>query len=378
MIRASHKYLFLALAAFLCFAFSDFASAQCGSCTDPGTQTVSWNGWNFAFIRPCLTGPTTSGGNGGGIEIRNATYNGRLVFTKAHTPILNVKYQNDACGPYRDWQDQETRFACTNVTAAGRCDGPATTNCEVPGGQDTGNFCGVSVETTASKLTLTTNVSAGWYRYVLKWHFFPDGSFHPEAFFGAVPAPCVTNAHIHMIYFRVDMDIETDTPNTIEERNMANTAIAPKSDFRPPEDTYWNVWDPVIVEMSRMKQQDHSRWWRMRNTNTNRAYLIYPPEVYLEQSEDEVNIIPQLSDIWFLKYNSSNQDETNDGGSFSRYWAHLSQFMNDSTWPTDNLQGADSVVWFGGGTAHIVEGTNPACHAVQGPWFVPDPEGPSW
>ncbi len=84
---------------FLFLFIYQFAQAQCGTCTDPGTQTVNWNGWSFQFIRPCLTGPTTSGGNGGGIEIRNATYNGKLVFSKAHTPILNVKYKDDACGP---------------------------------------------------------------------------------------------------------------------------------------------------------------------------------------------------------------------------------------------------------------------------------------
>jgi hypothetical protein len=169
-----HAFIFI-LCALACF--SEFANAQCGTCTDPGTQTVTWNGWSFSFVRPCLTGGTTSGGNGG------------------HTPILNVKYQNDACGPYRDWQDQESRFACTNVTAAGRCDGPATTNCEMPNGEDTGAFCGVSVFESPTKLTLTTNVQAGWYRYVLKWHFFPDGSFHPEGLFGAVPASCVQNPH---------------------------------------------------------------------------------------------------------------------------------------------------------------------------------------
>jgi hypothetical protein len=357
------------LICFASFCFHESTDAQCTVCVDPGVQTVSWNGWSFSFVRPCLTGSTTSGGNGGGIEIRNATYNGRLVFTKAHIPILNVKYEDDACGPFRDWQDEETVFHCANVTAPGRCDGPARTNCDMPNGEDTGTFCGVSVFQTTTQLTLTTNVQAGWYRYILKWHFFPDGSFHPEALFGAVPAPCVQNAHVHMVYFRVDMDIETDTPNVIEERNASNAI--------PIE--FWSDWDPVIVEMSRMKQKDNSRWWRIRNTSTNRGYLIYPPEVYPGSiGEEEVNIFPQLSDVWFLKYNSTNQEETADGGSFNRYWAHLGQFMNDSAWPADNLVAADQVIWYGGGTIHAVEGNDPACHDVQGPWFIPDPEGPAW
>ena len=30
-------------------------------------------------------------------------------------PILNVKYDNDACGPYRDWQYDEHCFQCDGV-----------------------------------------------------------------------------------------------------------------------------------------------------------------------------------------------------------------------------------------------------------------------
>lgn len=344
--------------------------AQCTG----GPQNISWNGWTFSFVRPCLTQSTTSGGNGGGIEIRNAKYKGRLVFTKAHTPILNVKYRNDACGPYRDWQYQESVMQCTNVTAPGRCDGPVLTNCDT-GGNDTGSFTGVAVMRTPSELTLTTNVQAGWYRYIIRWHFFPDGTFHPDAYFGAVPASCVTNPHLHMIYFRVDLDVESDA-NAVEEHN----------DYRKVIDdgtTYWYSWDPIFVETMRMRQQDGSRWWRVVNRTTSRAYLIYPPELFpggIKPNEDEYDIVPQMGDIWFLKYNALNQEETADGGSFSRYWAHLNQFISDtpSEFPDDQQQSWDVVVWYAGGTLHQVEASNPTCHVVQGPYFTPDPKGTAW
>ena len=31
----------------------------------------------------------------------------KKVLRRANVPILNVKYDDDACGPYRDWQYQE-------------------------------------------------------------------------------------------------------------------------------------------------------------------------------------------------------------------------------------------------------------------------------
>jgi hypothetical protein len=370
---------------FLIFCHPDNLLAQCGSCTG-GPQNVSWEGWTFSFLRPCLTGPTTAGGRGGGLEIDNAKYHGKLVFTKAHTPILNVKYMNDACGPYRDWQDEESVFQCTNVTAPGRCDGPAITNCENPGGGDIGSFCGVSVSRTPTRLTLTTNVQAGWYRYILKWHFYPNGTFHPEAYFGTIPASCVNNQHVHMIYFRVDMDIEGSTPNTAEEHYDSNYATRPTngpeaSEFpESPEGVpYWDSWDPIFLESARFKQADGSRWWRIRNSSTGRAYLIYPPETFKAPTgPDEVTVFPQIADIWFLKYNSANQEETDDFGDFQRYWAHLGQFLNDSSWPNDSLIGADIVVWYGGGTLHAFEAGAPACHVVAGPYYLPDPKAVSW
>jgi hypothetical protein len=358
---------------FIIGSFALDAIAQCGSCSG-NPSNISYKGWQLQAVRPCQTQTTTAGGRGGGLEIRNARYNGKLVFSKAHIPVISVKYENDACGPYRDWQYQENVFNCTNVTGAGRCDGPATTNCDMPNGDDTGSFCGVSIYRTPSRLTLTTNVQAGWYRYVLKWHFYPDGTFHPEAFFGAVSDPCINNDHVHLIYWRVDMDIEGDTPNLVEEHNVYQ-----KHDHSPSADaTYWGTWDNMFLESSRNKQLDGSRWWRVRNTSTQRAYLIYPPETYKGINQDEVRFVPQISDFWMLNYASTNQEETDDSGTGTRYWGHLNNFMSDSVSSDTPNPNVDKVIWYSGAVLHENEAANPQCHDVQGPWFFPDPKGTSW
>ncbi len=59
--------------------------------------------WKFLAVRPAAS----SGMNGSGIELRYVDYRGKRVLYRAHVPILNVKYENDTCGPYRDWQYQE-------------------------------------------------------------------------------------------------------------------------------------------------------------------------------------------------------------------------------------------------------------------------------
>jgi Copper amine oxidase, enzyme domain len=374
MLKA--KMIFISIA--LAFVATEILFAQCGTCTG-GPINISWKGWTLQAVRPCLTQATTAGGRGGGLEIDNAKFNGKLVFSKAHIPIVAVKYEDDVCGPYRDWQYQENVFECTNVTGPGQCDGPAITNCDMPDGDDTGSFCGVSIYRTPGKLILTTNVQAGWYRYIFKWLFYPDGTFHPEAYFGAVSDPCVNNAHVHLVYWRLDMDIEGSTPNLFEEHNTyQKPQLSNLTDDKAPDGTYWETWDNMFLEAPRSKQMDGSRWWRVRNTSTNRAYLIYPHETYKGKSADEVRFVPQISDFWVLNFSNSNQEETDDFGTGTRYWGHLNNFLNDTVIndvPNPNI---DRVMWFSGAVLHQYEASNPQCHKANGPWFVPDPKSSPW
>ena len=55
---------------------------------------------------------------GGEVELRGVSYRGRCVLRRAHVPILNVRYDGDACGPYRDWQNEEGRFRAQGAAVA--------------------------------------------------------------------------------------------------------------------------------------------------------------------------------------------------------------------------------------------------------------------
>ncbi len=359
--------------------------AQCPPPCTGATEPVSWNGWDFSFRRPCLTEGTDAGGRGGGLEITDVNFNGRRVLFKGHLPILNVKYQNDLCGPFRDWQFQESRYNCVGkVVSDGRCEGTAVTNCSDPPGGDVGSFCGVTVDRSdPGKLVLTSLVQAGWYRYQLEWHFFLDGSFRPVIRWTAVQHPCLVNSHIHSAFWRLDFDIDTFSgePNVIEEFNDPPLASG-----------YWEVpWDKLFVEMDRMKDvATFNRWWRVRNTSTDRAYIVFPPETRTPPlGNDGGAIAPKISDVWALHFEVALQQETDDcagtpplcslGGS-GGYWAHLSRFIDQTRLP--NLLDTDVVFWYG--ASHFHQG-NPDgvpsatdCDELNGPLIVPDPAGPPW
>ena len=366
--------------------------AQCPPCGGV-PQTITTDHWTMQVVRPCLTQATTAGGRGGGIEIRNVRYRNavaspfRNVIFKAHTPIINVKYQNDGCGPFRLWTYQESPYICTGTadTVNGRCNGVATTNCNNPPGGDVGTFCGVTVDTTTYPgiLIFTTVVRASWFRFQLEWHFHQEGTIRPAIKWTASNHPCLQTKSLDMVYWRIDWDIEGSIPNQIEELNLWGVAPAPD---------YWLTWDPLFVEMNRMRDGFAGRWYRVRNTNTNRAYIMFPPEFWTEDPDGSATA-PGIADIWALRYNTALQEETDDcaaplggvafcslGGS-AGYWPHLSRFI-DQTSDSTFLLARDVVTWYG--ASHIrpavPAGTPTAgdCNRVTGPFLTPDPAGPAW
>jgi hypothetical protein len=403
--KAMKKFIILTSFLLVALVVAEIAPlyAQITVCGGPCTptpaaqQAVSGLGWSFRFTRPCSTASTTSGGNGGGIEITNATYHGRTVFFKMHTPILNVQYQNNQCGPYRDWQWQESRFQCNGtVVAPGRCNGSATTNCANPPGGDTGNFCGVSVFTNNAAspryIVLTSVVSAGWYRYQFEYYFYEDGSFRPAIKWTATTdSGCINNSHFHTIYWRIDFDIETGANNIIEENVYTS------------DPAYYNIIDPIQVEMKRMGDSSALRWWRVRNKGTSRAYLVYPPETYLyyigplpnpfdtDFAVDQSSVPFQIGDVWALRYNNptGSQEETNEctgglcSGLAGGFWAHLDRYVDQAGGATPAsmpgwIDGQDIVFWYSARHMHQGSPTPPSCDGANGPYIVTDPAGPAW
>jgi hypothetical protein len=126
----------------------------------PGQLWISWPTtnpvWRFLAIRPAAS----SGVNGSGLELRFVDYRGTRVLYQAHVPILNVKYDGDACGPYRDWQYDEHCFQCDGADVAPGFRHANTAPQTACSGNDAGNFTGVAIFETECELVLTTELEA--------------------------------------------------------------------------------------------------------------------------------------------------------------------------------------------------------------------------
>lgn len=326
--------------AFFGVAFLFAAPGLRAQCSLPGATQVTWPGvgplWDFCFRPPS----GSSGANGSGLELSDVKYNGTLVLSRAHIPILNVKYVPNpgptpgACGGanlcYRDWFFSEQAFQCAPVVSPGICTGtttPAATVCDScsrppDGCEDIGSFIGVAVESLPDRLRLTAQCRAGWYRYIPVWEFFADGTIQARFVATSIDYTCVAYTHNHHAYFRLDLDVNGSAGNFVDlvagdgssarvsaERNFIDTS---------PVRSKWRVGkagSPYVVEVA-------------RNTDDGAA--------------GDASVVPNdfpVADGWLLAY---DPNEVEDGAALGseNCPAGLNSFVNGQ-----NVDGADIVLW---------------------------------
>lgn len=311
--------------------------------------TIAWPAvdpiWEMDVYRPANR--TTSQGTG--IELRNVRYQGRKVFERAHAPILNVEYDAGAgCGCFRDWQYNEARFQADNPLAGASCFAESTpgfveTNCTADGAAgpvpDAGTFRGVSVEDYGDELVLTSNMSAGWYRYQMRWHFYRDGRIWPEYSFAAASNACTAAARRHHVYWRFDFDLDGNpTTDVVTETGVGRTPVV----FTNEVSRTWG--DPADkIE------------WTISDSEANVGWRLTPSAADLETPIDPFS----KTDALVLRYRASEiQDASGSGCAFA-----YEPWLNN-----ESLAGQDIVFWFRSST------TRPAGESlceIAGPTLTP-------
>lgn len=311
--------------------------------------------WKFRVLRPAATrGPGLST-NGTGIELRYLDYRGKRVLYRAHTPILNVKYDLGGCGAYRDWQDEEGMIQATgtNVAPGFRlCPTPAKTILDT--GSDQGNFLGVAIYVQGQEVVLVSEMEAGWYRYVNEWRLHADGTINPRFGFTAVQNSCVCHVHHHHVYWRFDFDIRTPGNNVVTEFNdPCLPAHCPSK------------WHENLFEVMRPRNPSRKRKWRVENSATKEAYELIPgPHDGVATASPDWPF--PRGDVWLLRY---HPNEIDDGvvATGPPYAANLAAFLEG-----EPLKNQDVVVWYGAHFTHDVAGDPPGTHGhIVGPTLKP-------
>jgi hypothetical protein len=316
----------------------------------PGSArvTVTQDGevlWTLIANRPAAS----SGTNGSGVELRNVSYRGKRIFRRAHVPILNVRYDHDACGPYRDWQNEESMLSADGTDPAPGfrlCTTPAQTILE--SGHDHGNHLGVAVFVDGDEAVLVSELEAGWYRYVSSWRLAADGTIRPRFGFAAVRSSCVCNLHHHHAYWRLDFDVAGGGDCVVHE-------------FNDPPVAGTSKWHPLRHETRRARSGSHGRRWKVINRATGESCTLTPG------AQDGHRDAFGVGDLWALR---RRPGEVDDGQSFTtdpaEARADIDRFVNH-----ESIHGTDVVLWYAGHFAHDIHHTEEVGHIV-GPTLTLD------
>jgi len=296
--------------------------------------------WRFLAVRPSAS----SGAYGSGVELRFADYRGKRVLYRAHVPILNVLYDANACGPYRDWQYQEGMIEASGANVAPGfllASSPAKTILDT--GSDSGTFLGTAIYVDGLEVVLVCELQAGWYRYVSEWRLHVDGTIRPRFAFDATASSCVCNRHHHHVYWRLDFDIETAGGNVVRE-------------FNDPPILGGKHWHTKATEVMRLRNPGHHRRWQISNQGSGRGYEIVPGGNDGTAAGDAY----ARGDLWFLRYHPGEIDDEPIVGTE----IEIDKYRNG-----ESIAGEDVVAWYGAHFTHDVSG--PTVDHVVGPTLRP-------
>jgi len=282
----------------------------------------------------------SSGSNGSGVELQNVKYKGKMVFKRAHVPILDVQYAGDACGPFRDWTNQQSAFSAPT-------DGATFPNVDINGGfiilapgqvattiletgDDGGNFRGVAIYRQGNETVMVTEMGAGWYRYIMEWRFADDGTIRPRFGFGSVADSCVCNTHFHHVYWRFDFDVV----------NSANKVFQVERGRK--------FLQPITTEAATFRNIATNRRILVQNASGDEAYVLTP------NLSDGTADAFAVGDIWVLRAKPMTGDPVAseiDDGIFPDSTGPKS--INISPWVNgESLMNQDVVVWYGAHFTH--------------------------
>ena len=326
------------------------------SATAQSPYTVAWPDdgepiWEMDVVRPSQsTGP-----DGSGLEIRDVHYNGYLVMKRGHVPLLNVKYEA-GCNCFRDWQDSEVRFEADNPipgtpwvaeatpgTVQTMCDA-APDNCSGNTCNDVGSHRGVAVERFDDRLVLTTQLSAGWYRYTMRWVFHEDGTIEPLFGFTSTGTACTTNPRRHHAYWRFDFDIDGAENDYVLERR------AGQEDLVFDQETS-RIWQLLDADPTTGTEEDHFGYisWAVMDSQSERGYLLTPGRNDFRTPVDPQTGIPALDN--FAKEDAVvslyKPNELDDGD-----WSCEADFTGGGSTPVingENVYDTDVVLWYRSG-----------------------------
>lgn len=201
------------------------AGAQQGSTT--------WNNWRFDWeVRDYA-----------GIAIRNVYYNNELVFWKASLPVIRVRYNGNACGPYAD------RITWGHLVAISNCgNNKVCQRSFAMGGQPW--------------LELGVYARIGSYHIYQSWYFSDNGQIDVRVWSKGLQCQV---SHDHHPYWRGDFDLVSASSDQIFVY-----------DNNRPNEGWGAGWHKYPSETDQVKNPATNRLWFVRDNPTTHGVWVFP------------------------------------------------------------------------------------------------------
>jgi Cu2+-containing amine oxidase len=180
-------------------------------------------------------------------------------------------------------------------------------------------------------LQITAKFQCGWYQYVHRWEFDGEGSIHAALGMGGALNPFAKDkAHVHHMYFRIDLDIDGYGTDVFE--------VFDHSSFNDPGGDGWKT---MSAQGRFVANPPTARKFRVRDlTSSSQLGALRGYEVELPQN---TGLDPySTGDIWATVYRGDSVQQGADVG-FDCTDRALENIYAQG--PLDTANGSDIVLW---------------------------------
>lgn len=270
--------------------------------------------------------------DGGGLEVWFADFQGRRVLWRGTQPFALVPYHGGS-PTFKDGFDTHcggAGFTALKHNSPNAWNGPpfyasVDTDAVVVETEPADDF-------NPAHLVISAKFQCGWYQYVHSWEFNSDGVITPRVAMGGHLHPSKPDvAHVHHMYFRIDLDIDGQFPHDVVEVFNHNNFNQPGGD----------KWDLIPKQGKLLANPDTARKWRVRNTvskNDAGEFKGYEIELPRMAGRDKYS----TGDVWVTVYRG---DGVQQGEGIGLNCTDKELDTVYAVGPLDTVAGNDIVLW---------------------------------
>jgi primary-amine oxidase len=280
---------------------------------------------------------------GSGLEVWFADFHGRRVLWRGTQPFAIVPYHvpvpgTEPPGPhftYKDGLNPQGGGAEFRALNHGAANSPQWWQDPSQNAAKDTDAVVVDVEPASdfepAVLAISAKFQCGWYQYVHRWEFRGDGEIRPHLGMGGGLNPYAkTKAHVHHMYFRIDLDIDGFSSDVFE--------VFDHTSYNDPAGDGWKL---VTVQGKHLADPKKARKFRIHDLKSKSAQGdLRGYEIELPQSAPTDT--HSTGDVWVTIYRGDTVQQGADVG-FNSDDKELETVY--ATGPLNTVAGSDIVLW---------------------------------